>query len=1139
MFDILDRNTKVYGNRLIEASAGTGKTFTMEHLIIRLLLEEHEGAPPLQLKDILAVTFTRAAVRDMKQRLHHNLKNTLHLLNSPVDKTLPDYLKAIVEQGERACLKATRRIESAIYSFEECSLYTLHGFCANSLKQHPKRLLEHFSEEPLIEQIHRTVRHFFRIRLHEPLCHPVQLQKVLSLFRGEVAELEEALIKTLAKAAPLKSTFSFADSFATFCTCMQALKAEGVFESELILKDWHTLLPRYKQLHGAPAADYTPQVTFFAELLQQDTFTLAQWGQLLEAGLPLAECEENKRSKPLSEGSLIYPRLVSLLRTHLWPHMQETMHPKRIFAWMAHECQILWNRSLQLQGGGGPDRLITEMACAAQDPIFIETLRQKYKAVLVDEFQDTDHQQWHLLEKIFLHFCPLVLVGDPKQSIYAFRQADLYTYYKASQTLPKDSASSLLVNYRSDGPLVFALNALFSENLTPQLFDLPKLKSFIPYPIVQPAPHKRATSLQDGKAAIEFILYKGVKGRKKNWPTEDIEQQYFLPECVEEMIALHTDAQIPFSEMAVLVKDRHQAALVHEVCCKAGIPAFIQKRRCVLNSEAFTCWIQWLEAMLFPEEPSLRHAALLGLFLRCPQEDVALKSQAMQERVHFMAALRLVLEEKGLLAHAQALFFTPYKEGEKALFPYLLATPALHDLADDLQQILELMLEHVAKTHCSLTGLLNFLCTCKERLFYEESHYLARPALEAEAISIVTMHTSKGLEFDIVFCLGAAKRGGGEDLLVHDTQELRYAAEDDPIRHEGALERDAEKIRHAYVALTRAKKRLYVTYAIATDGSSLSIGQAAPLDLLFARFNHPPATLEELYPRINAWQGASLCDWIDTHQDTVSMRYRFLQAPKAIPQYGKPALTLIAPAPLHLNLQPSSTLSYTLSSRYSVQPKPEFAPALPIGDLPEGKDAGIFLHQLLALLPWQRVAAVSEPSQLHPLLLPYLQNSPYQNYLHALAILVYNAWHTPLPLRGKTLTLAEVSANEQAREMEFVYQDEKRGAFLRWKGAIDLFFSHAGLYYLADWKSHLLTEHEEQNSALLKQKTNLQGLNLQAAIYTKALKYYLKNIEPRPFKECFGGFVFLFLRALSKEHIGRGVVVYSEEELAGVREHGE
>src|SRR5690349_644565 len=118
-FDILARSTPIYTSRLIEASAGTGKTFTMEHLIVRFLLEEAHNQPPPTIKEILAVTFTRAAVRDMKQRLHKNLQQTLRFLNQTETATPPDYLIAILERGERSRLEATRRIESALMSFEE------------------------------------------------------------------------------------------------------------------------------------------------------------------------------------------------------------------------------------------------------------------------------------------------------------------------------------------------------------------------------------------------------------------------------------------------------------------------------------------------------------------------------------------------------------------------------------------------------------------------------------------------------------------------------------------------------------------------------------------------------------------------------------------------------------------------------------------------------------------------------------------------------------------------------------------------------------------------------------------------------------------------------------------------------------
>lgn len=1152
LFDILSRNTPVYCNRLIEASAGTGKTFTMEHLIVRLLLEETSHVHPPTLKEILAVTFTRAAVRDMRRRLERNLQHSLWLLNHS-EQAAPDYLQAIRERGERARLAAIRRIESALQAFHECSLYTLHGFCAHSLSEHPKTTLENFSEEPVLEQMHRTVRHFFRTQLKNTDCHPVQLQKVLSLFRGEVKELEKELIKTLATGIQVISTYSFADSFQRFCTAMQSVHQHGPFTSDQILQDWQTSLPRYKQLNGKPAAEYTANVRVFAKLLECETYSLEQWGQLLEVGLPFAACEEKARLKQtLTDSELAYPHLPKLLRAHLLPLIEETLQPERIFTWMAHACQKLWQGHLSLEGGGGPDRLITEMVQAASNQMFAATVRAQYRMVLVDEFQDTDPLQWQLLETLFLHKIPLVLVGDPKQSIYAFRRADLYTYYQAAAHFVDSERVSLGVNYRSDGPLVHALNHLFSEANTPGLFDLPKLQRSMPYPPVQAAPTRQAASLDDKAAAIEFLLHKGVKGRKKNWPTEEIERQIFLPECIREMMRLNKDAHIPFAEMAVLVKDRHQAAYVHEELIKAGIPAFIQKRHMLMHSQAWKAWIEWLEAMLFPEDASLRHQALTGMFLRCPPESLLAQDQELQKRVQYMIELRQLLETKGLAAHAEKLFFTPYQEGQDSLFAYLLQDRDRYEMAEELKHILELLLEHQTRTGCSAHGLLTFLCTAQERLSYDELEFKARVATDPQAISIVTMHMSKGLEFDIVFCLGTAKRGRGDDLLLHDTTVepalLRPFMQEDPLYRANCLERDAEKLRHAYVALTRAKKRLYVTYAIATDGSTLTLGEASPLDLFFARFNQPYKTLEELYPRLNSWQGESLCQWIDTHQDAVSMRYRFLQESNTSEQHQKLSQSLIPPQQLELQLEPAYTLSYTSSLKENKRLHEEKNPllieelfndalsgdALSGDELPEGKETGIFLHHLLATLSWQRCSHVESPEALLPMLAAHVKEGPWKVWTPSLAALLYRAWHTPLPLlpNGETLKLAHVHSGLQSREMEFLYQDEKRPETLRWRGSIDLFFSHEGRYYLVDWKSHRLQEAELHGGReALARKVEEEGLLLQAVLYTKALQHYLKQVEARSFAECFGGFAFIFLRALDQSHIGRGIVLYSEEQL--------
>ncbi len=129
-FDVLSRNLSVFEQRFLEASAGTGKTFAIEHLVIRLLLESEH---PLSLEEILVVTFTRAATRELRMRIRSNLERILQDLKS--EKGSFDYVQAIIEKGKGATGAAKRRVEDALACFDRAAIFTIHGFCYQMLKE--------------------------------------------------------------------------------------------------------------------------------------------------------------------------------------------------------------------------------------------------------------------------------------------------------------------------------------------------------------------------------------------------------------------------------------------------------------------------------------------------------------------------------------------------------------------------------------------------------------------------------------------------------------------------------------------------------------------------------------------------------------------------------------------------------------------------------------------------------------------------------------------------------------------------------------------------------------------------------------------------------------------------------------------
>ncbi len=310
-FDILKRKEEIFSSKLLEASAGTGKTFTIEHLVTRLLIEKQ-----LRLSQILTVTFTRAAARDLRVRIRSCIENGISALKNNTEEA-PDYLKAILDKEQ-----ALTSLTEALFCFDEAQIFTIHGFCARALKE--------FSLEGNIS--------------------------LGSL--GNENNSNKEIIRNVIK---------------------------DYFRSGQVLKD-----------------------------LGKENF---------DALMEIYKLNYSKLEKELAK--------------EIDKKIEFDPSATDLFTIVAMKCQRMLKQHLAEKEILGPDEWLKAMSEAVKNREFRHKLQSKFQAVVVDEFQDTDPEQWVIFETLFLDQefpCPLYLVGDPKQSIYFFRQAR-YLYLLEGRTV--------------------------------------------------------------------------------------------------------------------------------------------------------------------------------------------------------------------------------------------------------------------------------------------------------------------------------------------------------------------------------------------------------------------------------------------------------------------------------------------------------------------------------------------------------------------------------------------------------------------------------------------------------------------------------------------------------------------------------
>ena len=317
--------------------------------------------------------------------------------------------------------------------------------------------------------------------------------------------------------------------------------------------------------------------------------------------------------------------------------------------------------------------------------------------------------------------------------------------------------------------------------------------------------------------------------------------------------------------------------------------------------------------------------------------------------------------------------------------------------------------------------------------------------------------------------------------------------------------------------MTRAKYRLYLPVFIDETDKREKQGAASCMDLFLARLDN----------------GGSLVSFIDRmREENVSISYNELQEIPLLTEQVQPLHEPVSLLPaLSCDLIPGApTLIYSFTSLMRGEAEEQASTIAPPHDLqaleknlhtlPAGAETGNLLHQIFEKISFEPFREMQHHEECLPLILPYLQQHPLEEWSSVIAEIVFKT--LKMPLGRESFALCDLVADQLYREMEFLYPWEGdpiqfpeeirlENQFL--KGFIDLFFIYEGKYYLVDWKSNWLgasaDDYHEEN---LKRAMDGSGYHFQAKIYQEALKRYLKLVDGRPFDECFGGTYYLFLR---------------------------
>ncbi len=829
------------GIRLLEASAGTGKTFALAHLVLRLITERAHS-----INEILVVTFTEAAAAELKARIGSRLEDALQQLEAPQKvkgNVTPDaVLKTWVEQKAQENsdrLRFANLIIEALENLDRADITTIHGFCKRTLKR--EALSNTSTMSPLIEEDNKE--------LILEVVHDYWLKEVLKLnpkdLKGVVnAGLSpESLIMALTKVDSDVSLDIGSDL--QEIDISEPLRER--FKSSLI-KRWRDFVINWTQqgkdldvklkeqamqwrIEGAnETKPFSPKPrknryeilnrwveSFNLKVKDSDQAQAPSYGEIRNQILlsnyfhPATFCETARRcgeNKP----SLINDKLQTSI-AELWDGPAEDLLRHGLVWTLSALKERRIQRGVMSFGDllrtVDPGSLTTKSS--EESTALINKLRLRYRVALIDEFQDTDLLQWRLLKQCFgtrsKH--TLVMVGDPKQAIYSFRGGDLNTYRKAREEV--DRIDALLDNYRNTELLMKSINQFMSPGLR---------RSYLKVLPLNPSANKKGLELSPTDYPLQILTLDKlceVATRNTSLLPSKTTIEKLIPNLVaNEILELlnSSSKKLNPSDICILVGRHEQASEIREGLALAGLPSRLINQGDVLTSEAGKVLQYFLDCLANPgDSGNLRLIASSSLMQWNARELAESNTNGELDKLSVrFKKLSRALPKLGLLG-----CLAEFLEGRT-----IAELSERGRMLSDLQQCGELIQEAIHLY--GLDSLRAARWLKKQRLNPVGSIPTDRQPhsdVVESAINVVTIHRSKGLEFRIVFCpylwqtppfqkgplWSCRKTHSWIIALNKGWGKGRKASEE---ANNTALE-EAERL--AYVAITRSCERLFIYWA--------------------------------------------------------------------------------------------------------------------------------------------------------------------------------------------------------------------------------------------------------------------------------------------------------------------------------------
>jgi exodeoxyribonuclease V beta subunit len=1178
------RTISIKNRKLIEASAGTGKTFSIAILVLRVIVEKD-----IELKKLLMVTFTNAAVAELEIRIRKFIRQAYGYINGNENVEgkiieLLDYQRNELKIGDDLIRK---RLHRAVQSLDDLNVMTIHSFCQETLKEFSfetnhvfeseiitdeselqeyvindfwrheittlganllKSLMEHFDDQLTsgLTKLRRLLTRALVCVTDEKKFIPGEsstpdnnsgeniYNSYINSLTGIANEYDQFIsnnetdIKNSAHGNTLAKDFLgdlTMEAFAkVYC---DKLDIKGYFFDDLL-----SLLANYHQLKTdtIPESEFLEFVDKNGEELEKHSdsiHAMAFMKELLktEPGKVIAAIDKKIRPAYLEKGfPLVFVKtlerkikeneLKNRLKTDILNYLLFSMfknYSPEISEMKRARNQVSYNDLIK-KVHGSIDRVKDELA-------------GKFDVLFIDEFQDTDKYQYEIFSGIFGEKT-IFFIGDPKQSIYGWRKADLNTYKVARRSVGEDSVSEMNSNFRSTPRMLDAMGLFFKS--VDNMFIDDEIRYYDVFP-GKPGMEEMKEG-DDNVVPISIIEHdadnvKTITG-KNNSAKEDFHKSIidFVVSETERLIHsgefLIKGEPVKPSDIGILVRENNQAKEIKEALSQKKIPAITLDDTQVLKSIEAGQLYNLLIAVNHPSKKSINRALLNTNFGFNTISLAKLKHERILEEFDL---LRVTWKKDGIYAMLSE-FMDKFnvrslcsaesnKGGQRSLSNYYQIMEILHDFETRGKLKEE---EIISKFSKAINNKI------------KEDEYIQRLESDENAVKIVTIHKSKGLEYNIVFAPFLDLTSWTKEIVEYrdpTTGEYCFALNDrGRLRRRNLSEIDQENRRLIYVALTRAVYKCYINinYYEKLDHSSVKqfvanlkkSGEADTLDTSLIGIAKVIKPAENKFTREP-----------DTAIPAESLTVKGIG--DFVKTWGVHSFSSLSQKHDIITSE-----AHEINEEYN---------RFVFNEMPKGAKAGLFLHSIFEHLDFSDPAGYLPALESSGEFYSSIYKPEHKNFYLRL---INHCMDVEIKTKdGGSLKLREVKNKEKLPELEFYYSidSHQKSEIIAviddidfttdpliegmMHGFMDLLFKHGTSYYILDWKSNFLgnslTDYGEAGLA-----EGMRGSNyhLQYFIYTVAVKRYLeKKLAGFNYEKHFGGVIYMFLRGVRDSDSTKGI----------------